>query len=67
MRACSGATTYHTVLDVDRGLSWADAAAYRDNYIARRTAAGEEVDPNTGFWIDRLVPNHGKTGARALS
>jgi hypothetical protein len=62
---CAGATTYRTVLDVDRGLSWEAAVAYRDAALAELAAAGEPNDPHIGFYVDRYIKDHGKTGARA--
>ena len=63
---CAGATTYHAVLNVNRGLSWDDAVAYRDAALAQAVDAGEELDRNVGFYTDRFVKDHGKTGARPL-
>ncbi|CAL8463694.1 g3228 [Coccomyxa elongata] len=58
----TGATTYHTILNVNRGLSWEDAVAYRDACVAETEAAGEPADRNVGFYVDRHVKDHGKTG-----
>ncbi|BDA48430.1 probable protein strawberry notch homolog 1 [Coccomyxa sp. Obi] len=58
----TGATTYHTILNVNRGLSWEEAVAYRDAHVADTEAAGEPADRNVGFYVDRHVKDHGKTG-----
>lgn len=52
------------MLNVNRGLSWEDAVAYRDAQLAEAAEAGEEVDRNVGFYADHYVKDHGKTGAR---
>ncbi len=51
------------MLNVNRGLSWDDAVAYRDAALAQAVDAGEELDRNVGFYTDRFVKDHGKTGA----
>lgn len=61
-KACAGATTYRTVLDVDRGLSWADAVAMRDAHVAEVTEDGGTVDPLVGFHLFTTQKEIGKTG-----
>jgi hypothetical protein len=58
----AGATTYRTTLNVDRGLSWESAFAYRDANLAELREAGEDPDPRIGFYVDRHIKDHGKTG-----
>lgn len=60
---CAGATTYRTVLDVDRGLSWGEALAMRDAYVAEVRTAGGTVDPFVGFHLFTTSKEIGKTGA----
>ena len=61
----AGATTYRTVLDVDRGLSWAEAVAMRDAHVAEVLAAGSAVDPRVGFHLFTTQKEVGRTGAAA--
>ncbi len=60
---CAGATTYRTVLNVDRGLSWEEALAMRDAYVAEVRTAGAAVDPLVGFHLFTNSKEIGKTGA----
>ena len=60
---CAGATTYRTVLNVDRGLSWEEALAMRDAYVAEVRTAGGAVDPLVGFHLFTTSKEIGKTGA----
>ncbi len=67
LRRCAGATTYRTVLDVDRGLSWEEALAMRDAHVAEVHTAGATVDPLVGFHLFTTSREIGKTGAPLLS
>ena len=58
----AGATTYRTVLNVDRGLSWEDAVAMRDANVEELQAAGGPVDPLVGFHLATYSKEIGKTG-----
>ena len=64
--AHAGATTYRTVLDVDRGLSWAEAVAMRDAHVAEVRASGAQVDRHVGFHIFTTQKEVGRTGVAAL-
>ena len=44
--SAAGAETFLTELDVDQGLSWDAAIAFRDSHVAEVEAAGEEVGPH---------------------
>ena len=59
---CAGAVTYRTVLDVDRGLSWEEALAMRDDYVAEVRMAGGTLDPLVGFHLFTTSKQIGKTG-----
>ena len=61
----AGAATHRTVLDVDRGLSWAEAVAMRDAHVAEVAASGGAVDRHVGFHIFTAQKEVGKTGAAA--
>ena len=55
------------MLNVDRGLSWEEAVAYRDANIKELEEAEEPRDPRVGFYVDRYIKDHGKTGVCACS
>lgn len=63
----AGATTYRTVLNVDRGLSWEDAVAMRDANVEELQAAGSHVDPLVGFHLATYSKEIGKTGDSCAS
>ena len=51
------------MLDVDRGLSWAEAVVMRDAHVAEVLAAGGAVDPRVGFHLFTTQKEVGRTGA----
>ena len=53
------------MLDVDRGLSWAEAVAMRDAHVAEVRASGAEVDRHVGFHLFTTQKEVGRTGATA--
>ncbi|KAK9808500.1 hypothetical protein WJX73_001795 [Symbiochloris irregularis] len=57
----SGAHTYHTVVEVNRGLSWQAAVKFRDECDAEMAARGSSSSRNVGFFKERCT-DFGKTG-----
>lgn len=58
---CAGAHTYHTIVEVNRGLSWQAAVKFRDECDAEMASRGQSSSRNVGFFKDR-IPDWGKTG-----
>lgn len=59
----AGARTYHTIVEVNRGLSWEQALKFRDEVVQEATSRGEAPSRNVGFYkMMRDNNNWGKTG-----
>lgn len=56
----TGAETFHSVLNVDRGLPWQGALKQREEYLAEMRARGQPPSSVSGFYAD--TRKHGSLG-----